>query len=153
MVKRAQLSLRIINYHAMKTYGEWRYGPAILDLGNRRRWTASLTLRLIWNRGSAPSTRLMKRWLTPRAGLDAVECRQIFGIYRESKLDLRTLLYRLSYSGSLLENWCRLEYILFCRLLPSSSLAWVSALLLRRTGKIIMQNSLVSCAFKYWRKV
>jgi hypothetical protein len=53
--------------------GEWRYSSSIVDLGTRWRWVVSFTLREI-----GPGTHWIGGWVGPRAGLDAVEKRQIF---------------------------------------------------------------------------
>jgi hypothetical protein len=37
-LKSVKLSLTSIKHRTMKTYGEWRYSSAILDLGTRWRW-------------------------------------------------------------------------------------------------------------------
>jgi hypothetical protein len=47
--------------------GEWWYSSTILDLGTRRRWVVSFTLRPFYIRGNGPGTRWIRDWVDHRA--------------------------------------------------------------------------------------
>jgi hypothetical protein len=66
-----KLSLCLIKHHTMKTCGDWRYNSTILDLVTRWRWVVSFIPG-----ERAPSTRWLRGWVGPRAGLHAVKNRK-----------------------------------------------------------------------------
>jgi hypothetical protein len=67
----------------MKTNGEWRYSSTVIDLGTRWRWVVRFTPRPLYSRRKSHWYRLAG-WEVPRAGLDAVEKRNISCSCRES---------------------------------------------------------------------
>jgi hypothetical protein len=52
---------------------EWRYSSTILDLSTRCCWVVSFMLWLLYSEETAASTHCIGVWLSPRAGLDAVQ--------------------------------------------------------------------------------
>jgi hypothetical protein len=63
------MNKKIIKYHAIKTYGEWRYSTTIPDLGTRWRGVDNFTLPP----EKEPSVPIRCGWMGPGASVDAVE--------------------------------------------------------------------------------
>jgi hypothetical protein len=62
---------------SLKRKGEWRYSSTILDLGIRRRWSASRPIRFIPGE-RAPGTHWIGGWVDPKAGLNAVDVTELW---------------------------------------------------------------------------
>jgi hypothetical protein len=77
-LRKVKLSLCLIKRHVMKTY-EGMDTSSILILSIRWIWAVSFTL---YFRGKSPQGPLIGVWVGPRAGLDAVENRNIFCPFR-----------------------------------------------------------------------
>jgi hypothetical protein len=60
----------------MKTYGEWMYRSAFLDLGTSWRWVVNFTPRPLYPRGKSPWYLWIGGWVNVRAGLDDFEKRK-----------------------------------------------------------------------------
>jgi hypothetical protein len=63
----------LINYHAIRMYGEWSYSSIILELGIRWRRVVSFTPLPLYPGERARGTDFTGGWVGPRAGLGVME--------------------------------------------------------------------------------
>lgn len=63
---------------------DWRYSSTINGLGTRRRWMVNIAPRPLNPQGKSPCIHSIRGWVSPRAGLDAFDMRNICCPYRGS---------------------------------------------------------------------
>jgi hypothetical protein len=80
--------------------GEWKYSSTILNLGIIWRWVVSFTPLPLYPRGKSPGVHLIRGWVGSRAGLDAVEKKEICFPCRESNPAIQPVSIRLGYPCS-----------------------------------------------------